>query len=187
MSSWLQPAIALIVAALGIRFVSPGLWWKLSSELVPVWSIIAAAVLFRLGRGLPNFEVATLSAAEVRNLATAYRTVAQNTAWILVVLVLAICWGLLPTVWCDLPLMSFTHSISVFAFIGMWLTTLAAIRAVVLVRGDLSLIRLQAKLLEQQIKAQHVTTNKLRRDHGRKTKPMSTPPGYGGLASHDQD
>ena len=185
MSPWIQLAATVILTALGFTLVSPARWFDISTAIVPALSIIAAAVLFRLGRGLPNFEVATLPAAEVRRLATAYCIVARNTAVILVVLFLAIALGALPALWGGNPPSEPALFVPTLARTGMTVTAFAVIRTVALVLGDLALIRLQAQLLEQHIKAQHVTINKVRREHGRKTKPLSTPPGYGGLANHD--
>ena len=185
MPPWLQLAAVLLLAGLGVAFVQPELWLKASFALVPVFSIIGAAVLFRLGRGLPNFEVASLSAAEVRRLATAYRIAARNTAAILVVLFLAVCSAVLPSVWDGKPPKEPGFLLPSLAFIGIALTALVVVRTVELVRGDLSLIRLQAKLLEQNTKGQHTAANKARRERGRKDAPVSKPPGYGDLASHD--
>lgn len=185
MHPWLQLAASLALAALGAKFVSPGLWFKASGHLVPVLSIIAAAVLFRLGRGLPPFEVATLSAAEVRRVSDAYRIGARNTAAILIVLLLALCSGLFGIVWsetavADCPLLGKS-----LTFIGIALNVLAVMRTIALVQGDLSLIRLQAELLEESIRRQHTAVNKVRREHGRRKAPVSTPRDYGGLVSPD--
>ena len=185
MHSWPQLAGSLMLAALGVTLLRPELWFRASSALVPVLSIVAAAVLFRLGRGLPSFEVAMLSAAEVRRLSKAYCIVAQNTAAILVVLFLAICSGLIGTIWSETISKWPSHMVQSLAFIGIGLNAFAVMRTVALVRGDLSLIRLQAELLEQEIRRQHSAANKIRRERGRKEAPVSTPQGYGDLIAPD--
>ena len=70
-------------------------------------------------------------------------------------------------------------------FIGIALSVFAVMRTIALVQGDLSLIRLQAELLEQSVRRQHAAANKARREQERKETPVSTPPGYGDLITPD--
>ena len=185
MHFWLQLAASLMLAALGVTFVRPESWFRTSSVLVPVLSIVAAAVLFRLGRGLPAFEVAMLSASEVRRLSKAYCMAAQNTAVILFVLFLAICLGLIGTIWGETISACPSRLAQSFTFVGIGLNAFALTCTISLVRGDLLLIRLQAELLEQKIKREHTATNKARRERARKDTPVTTPSGYGGLITPD--
>lgn len=185
MSPWLQLAAVIVLTGFGVAFIRPELWLQASVALVPVFSIIGAAVLFRLGRGLPNFEVSSLSAEEVRHLATAYRIAARNTAAILVLLFLAVCFAVLPTFLEGSSPKKLALLRPFLAFIGIALTVLVVVRTAELVRGDLSLIRLQAKLLEQNTQRQHLAANRARRERARKDTALSNPPGYGELTNHD--
>ena len=67
--------------------------------------------------------------------------------------------------------------------LGMFSLALVICRAVALVRGDLDLIRLQAKLLVQDARSRRAREQAEEIEDARRTRPFRNPPDYGGLAS----
>ena len=149
-------------------------------------SILAAAVLFRLGRGVPSVSIDGLDVAEAEKLAKAYEVVAQRLAvvagWTVI--------GLL-----GLAMIGIAHRL-----IGQHLpadiaqvccqaltAALAAIlaltfcRAVVLVRGDLSSVRVQGKSMVTSVRRRHVEQATAALEEAERAEPFKTPPNYGEL------
>ena len=140
-------------------------------------SILAGAVLFRLGRGLPQLALEELRDDEVAKLAAAFRQVSKR----LVVFFYVVGFAILSQLAVQLvpATLSSNWSKTVVA-VSLFLSAFVCLRAVLLVRGDADLVDLQAKLLEDNHKRRAVREALKRADDER---PLKPPPGYGGLAS----
>ena len=181
-----QIGTSFALAGLAYLFLDPVRWVAVVPEVMVCMSILAAAVLFRLGRGFPELPVEELSVERIQRLTVAYKEVARRLAFILAftmlaILSLAVTRFALPdrpdlTAW---PICRELMTISVF------FAVLAAIRGVWLVRGDVNLIRLQASLKEEEAVLRHARVTRKRLENAVREHPFERPKNYGGLATFE--
>ena len=177
----LQIAVPLGLAAGSYCLLDSGRWFAIVSEIMLALSILAAAVLFRLGRGLPPFAVEQLSGSRLRELSDAYGEVARRLAWMLALTALAIAS-------LAISRLALTTEGSLEAWpvgrelmsASVLLSTLALVRAVPLVMGDIKLIRLQADLVQEEARLRWGRQAKALSDQANRDDAYETPKDYGG-------
>ena len=176
-----QLLIAGGLAAAAYFFIDPERWTSIVPEVMLSLSIMAAAVLFRLGRGFPQFPTQELSPEDLGPLTSAYNEVTRRLALILGLTALAIA---------SLALVSFSGGNSPWSFrpvlvsVSVFLCVLALGRAIALVKGDLSLVRLQGLLAEREARLRRARKDEQQLREADQSRPFKRPPDYGGLASH---
>ncbi|MDE0179421.1 MAG: hypothetical protein OXP36_12610 [Gammaproteobacteria bacterium] len=185
--SWLWQAG--IPTALGVAawiWLPTTTWLQLSAKLVPVLSIFGAAILFRLGRGLPEFGPKDLSITEADRLAEMARNLAQRTAVMLVFVTVALIVSVVASTPGLVPCEPGAYVGRIVTAIGVLLTSFAFIRTIHLVRGDIGLVRLQGDLMREAARRRLAREQAKKRRQAKSDKPLQQPSGYGGLASHEE-
>ena len=185
MGRWLQIAVLCLAAGASLA-MEPKDWDAIRLEAMTMLSIFAAAVLFRLGRGVSSVSVDGLAVEEAESLAIAYGKVARRLAAMAGVTALGLV-GLagigivhrfislnLPAdvaeVVCKLPM----------ALLAAVLA-LTLCRAVVLVRGDLSSVKIQGKSMVASVRRRHVEQTAAAIREAEKSQPFEMPSNYGEL------
>ena len=175
----MQFAIPLVLAALAWRYMDLAVWLSVTPGVMLALSVIAAAVLFRLGRGLPEFSVQELEIEDIRKLTGAYTVIAKRLGAILALIGLSI--GLLISAHFFKEAPACVNS--AIASLGAFSFGLVLCRTVALVKGDLDLIGLQSKLLVKDVRLSRVREQSDTLEDAQKRSPFKNPTGYGGLAS----
>ena len=143
---WLQLLICLISASVPL-LIEPCHWPDFRSEILIFLSVLLGAVLFRLGRGLPQLEIGSLSLDKVQRLADAYKVVGDRLVWVFSVTTAAI---LLSVV--NEPLLAYFQNrpfaVRTIGCVTVFVVVLSVVRAWAVVIGDRDLIRQQAELLK---------------------------------------
>ncbi len=124
-------------------------------------------------------SVEELNVADIRKLTSAYTTVAKRLGVILAIIGVAIAFVIAAYFVGEKPEWVTSGIMSV----GVFLLALVICRSVALVKGDLDLIRLQAKLLVQEAQLRKARKLSEDIDESQSTSPFRKPPGYGGLVS----
>ena len=164
--------------------MEPGDWDSVRPEAMIMLSILAAAVLFRLGRGVPSVSVDGLAIEEAESLAEAYVEVARRLA----IVAAMTASGLLGLALIGVAHRFFSlHLPPDIAEVCCKLLTalLAAIlaltfcRAVVLVRGDLSSVRVQGKSMVASVRRRHIKQATTALMEAEKSQPFEAPSDYG--------
>ena len=185
MERWLQILVVCLAAGASLA-MEPSDWDNVRPEAMTMLSILAAAVLFRLGRGVPSVSVDGLAVEEAENLATAYEEVARRLAVMAGVTAI----GLL-----GLAVIGVIHRFfslhlpsDVAEVLCRLLTALLAVvlaytfcRAVVLVFGDLSSVRVQGKSMVASARRRHVEQTTAAIRNAEKSHPFEKPSNYGDL------
>ena len=83
MLMYLQIIVPGIVAIISFVYMEPHYWEEVYSGLMLPLSVLAAAALFRLARGVPNLPMDELDTAQVNELAAAYLIVTRRLAWMI--------------------------------------------------------------------------------------------------------
>lgn len=185
MPLWLQAGVPTALGAAAWIWLPTATWLGMSEQLVPVLSIFGAAILFRLGRGLPEFGTADMSAQEVDRLAEMGHELVLRTAVMLAFVTVALVFNVVVS---TPGLMSCGEEAllgRIVTSLGVVLTALACVRTVELVRGDIGLVRLQGQLLREATRRRLAREQAEKRQQFRADKPMEQPPGYGGLATRE--
>ena len=176
---WLQSAICVLCTLFPL-FVDPRFWPDLRTEILVFLSVLLGAVLFRLGRGLPQLEVDSVSLTEVNRLADAYKLVGDRLVWVFAITMAAILFTIV-----NKPLLAISQEWSwVVRSIGCVTTlvvTLALVRAGAVVLGDRDLIRHQVELLKRAAQKRHADEQAERLDEAERQTPMAPSEGYGGI------
>ncbi len=185
MERWLQIAVLCLAAGASLA-MEPKDWDTIRLEGMTMLSILAAAVLFRLGRGVPSVLIDGLAVEEAEKLATAYEEVARR---------LAAMAGMIAVGLLGLAVIGIVHRfISLNLSVGVAevvcklptamlaaLLALTLCRAVVLVRGDLSSVRIQGKSMVASARRRHVEQTTSAIKEAEKSRPFQNPSNYGKL------
>ena len=190
MRTWIEMLVQIVaslaLASLAYSVLDPVRWVAVVPEVMVCMSILAAAVLFRLGRGFPELPVDELSVERVQRLTAAYKEVGPRLAFVLVftmlaILSLAVMRFALP-VRPDLPVWPICREVM---GTSVFFAVLAAIRGGWLIYGDINLIRLQASLIEEEAILRHARVTRERLENAVRERPFETPKSYGGLATFE--
>ena len=179
MRIWLQLFVCVAGGTIAV-LVGPSFWMSIRMEVLTFLSVLLAAVLFRLGRGIPDLAWEGADSDRVRRIAGSFKIVGDRLAYMFGVVAGAVLWLILIE-----PLhASFCHSPRItqgLAWITGFLVFFSLVRAVVLVSGDRNLISLQVDLVERIAHRQDVSEEKKRLDAAEHDRPLRPPDGYGGL------
>lgn len=182
----IQLAVASTLAVLAYLQVDTCRWLDVVPAVMICMSILAAAVLFRLGRGLPQLPVERLNTERVTTLTTAYVEVARRLAFILAFTTLALLTLAIARLaltereeLIDWPIAEELMAVSVF------FSALALVRGIALVKGDVDLVRLQASLTKDEVVLRRAEESKSRLEGSQKNHPFKMPENYGGLATFE--
>lgn len=176
---WLQVSICLISASVPL-VVDPCHWPDLRTQILVFLSVLLGAVLFRLGRGLPQLEIGSLSLGKVQRLADAYKVVGDRLVWVFTVTTAAI---ILTVV--NEPLLAYFQNrplaVRTIGCVTVFVVTLSVVRAWAVVIGDRDLIRQQAELLKLAARKRLVDKVTKRLDDAEGQNPLTPSEGYGGI------
>ena len=175
---WFQLAIC-IAFAIGALFVEPNELLTLRAEVLTFLSILLGAVLFRLGRGLPQLAVEELTLNEVQRLTDAFKVVGERLVWVFWVTVFAIFLLILieplHTNFCDSWLVRVAFSMTAFSI------ALSLVRVVAVVQGDKDLIWQQAELVKHNARKRSVKREIEDLNEAQRKKPLTPSEGYGDI------
>ena len=183
MARWLQVAIPIVVAVAAF-FLEPGYWKSIRSEAMLVLSVLAAAVLFRLGRGFPPVAIEEMEIGEAKHLADTFKVVARRLAWVAAVTAVALlCLAGMEVGYKLIVLLCSPETVetcaraagSMLAFV----IALAFCRAVMVVLGDLSAITVQSDYIVKSVQRRHARNAAAAHDEAERAKPFERPPNYG--------
>ena len=175
---WLQLAICTAIA-IGALFFEPTELLKLRLEILTFLSILLGAVLFRLGRGLPQLAVEELSLEEVQRIADAFKVIGERLVWVFWVTVCSISLLIfiepLHSKFCETWFLRFAFSITVFV------VALSLVRVLAVVQGDKDLIWQQAELVKRNAKKRAAKKKIEDLNEVRRSTPHSPSDNYGGI------
>lgn len=177
----IQLLIPLPLAFAALLFLEHATWLSVTGHMMVCLTVVAAAVLFRLGRGLPEFHTRELATSELKRLTKAYTDVAKRLSVILALILLAIAIMMSAHFTCGAPL----WVNPVLVFLGVYFVCLVLCRTVALVKGDLNLIRLQGRLLLEDVQLGRARQRAASLNESAEASPLKPSKGYGGLASHE--
>lgn len=179
MTIWLQLLVCVAAGVVAV-LVEPTSWLGLRVEILTFLSVLLAAVLFRLGRGLPNLAWEGMKSEEAQHIADTFKIVGGRLVFVFTAVGGTVLWLILVeslyAAFCDSPVIA-----GVVAWITGFLISFSLVRAVVLVLGDRDLIALQVELVRRIMQKRRATENKRRLDEAEREKPPPPPDGYGGL------
>lgn len=179
MKWWHQILICLFFAVMAL-FGEPSHLLELRTELLTFLSILLGAVMFRLGRGLPQLAMEQLDVQDVQRIADAFREVAGRLLGVFAVTGITILFLIAAE-----PLLTLADSWPRIrqgvVFVGAFLVTFALVRAVAVVLGDRDLVDLQAELLKQDALKRHAKEFNARMNRAERERPFSSSEEYGGL------
>ena len=180
----LQIAIPCLVAVVASLAMDPSHWDSIRDGAMIVLSVLVAAVLFRLGRGIPPVIIDYLRVDEARDLAKAFNTIALRLS-----IVAAVTTG----AFFGLAMIGFLHELvdqylpedigdvcaKVLTAALAWIMAFAFCRAVMVVRGDLSFIAVQSENMVKCVQRRHARDEIVALDEAEKIQPFKASPNYG--------
>lgn len=186
MERWLQIVIPLAVAVGAFLLMEPNHWDSIRDGSMIALSVLVAAVLFRLGRGIPPIAVDYLEIDEAKILAKTFKTIARR---------LAVVAGLSTAALLGLAVIGVLHQAVDQLSMGMFCTKLltaalagimafAFCRAVMVVLGDLSSVALQSNNMVKCVQRRHARDKMAALDEAEKEQPFKAPPNYGKFIEH---
>lgn len=179
MKWWLQ---LLICAATGMAalLVEPKHLLDLRTEVLTFLSILLGAVLFRLGRGLPQLAVEQLDVQEVKSVADAFKEVTRRLMWVFSVTGITVLFLIAVE-----PLMTLMHGWPSLRrgviFVASSLSVFAFVRTIAVVLGDQDLVNLQADLMERDAQMRHTKQAAAELNKAEEEKPHAPSKDYGGF------
>lgn len=180
MPIFVQLSLPIVAAMTCYLHMEPSLWIDIKREVMLVLSVMAGAILFRLGRGIPYMEVGELSISEIRKLANAMKTISFRLSYVLAVTSISLI---------GLALIEIIHRVTqtpqaataVLAFFIVF----SICRAVMVVMGDINFTALQSEIMVQNArrrsakrKANMVSEKMLKEE---RENPFRPPSNYGNL------
>ncbi|MCY4548170.1 MAG: hypothetical protein OXC28_07370 [Defluviicoccus sp.] len=185
MAGWFQFLICLVAAA-GAFALEPSDWLSIRSEAMVVLSVLAAAVLFRLGRGLPPVSTDELEVEEAKRLAKTFQIVARRLAFVAGVTAVALVGLAVLEVGCRLAALHLPPLIAEWCFkaagaVLAFVIALAFCRAVMVVLGDLSAIAVQSDHMVKSVLRRRAGEAAAALDEAERAQPFEKPANYGGL------
>ena len=183
----LQIMLSLAAAVVAFLFMEPAHWGSIRDGAMIVFSILVAAVLFRLGRGIPPVAVDYMEIGEAKILAKTFKTIARR---------LSIVAGVSTAALLGLAAIGSFHQAETF-YAKVLAAALAGVmafafyRAVMVVLGDLSSIALQSENMVNCVRRRHVREQRRHArdkiaalDEAEKDQPFKKPSNYGKIIEH---
>ena len=176
-----------LAASIGAFFAMETCQWDtIRSEAMLVLSVLAGAVLFRLGRGIPAISIDHLEVEEAENLTRDYKVVSRRLAYVAAVTAVALV-GLatigvvhryiaqnLPT---DSGAVLAALATALLAFVIVF----AFCRAVALVLGDLSSVAAQSDTIVNSVRRRRAREEEEALQKAERDKPFKKPTNYGDI------
>lgn len=188
MARWLYILVPVALGAAAFEVMKPANWADVRQGLVFTLSLLGAAVLVRLARGMPVSNTDYFEVDEVRGLSAAVKKVYRA----LIALLSAIVVSIVGLVFVEVVL----KAIDSLTAVGpgtkqdlqqavtaglVVLVSYALGRTISLVRGDYDLVQLQAKLMERAVERRHAARRTQEMDEAAADKPFQQREGYGKL------
>ena len=184
MKRWLQIGIPLVAGGGAFIAMEPFHWDSIRSEAMLVLSVLAGAVLFRLGRGLPQVSIDHLEIDEAKKLAEAYIVVSRRLAYVA---------GVTAASLVGLAVIGVFHRFIVLylppdlvAIVGSTATAiLAAViafafcRAIELVLGDISTVAIQSDSIVKGVQRRQALEADKALGKAQQAQPFERPSNYG--------
>lgn len=184
-----QIALSLGAGYATAAYLTPASWLSIAA-LILVWlSILAAAVLFRLGRGLPTFETEELNPETISRLTRATQGVARRLSFLFYIIIgtlvvhlaMVLIGGSAEDVGGSAEDVDFL--VLGFVFLDSFLVAFTLCRAVILVQGDVDLVALQSKLLKKNAQLRNARRHDNELKQATAESPYTPDPEYGRLHS----
>ena len=188
MSPRLKNLIVPTVAAVAAWFLVPlDFWSGARSSLLTAFSVIAAAVMVRLARGLPFTNADHFEVEEIRQVTAAIKQIMRSLlALIMVVLATMIAFTFVERIQAlfdrfGLPTTKFISAHFLSATLG-FLLAFVLMRIIQVVRGDYSLVELQSKFMIRAVERKESKKFDDARAAAAQTEvPYRAPEGFGRL------
>ena len=175
-----QIALSLGAGFATAVFLAPTNWLSIAA-LILVWlSILAAAVLFRLGRGLPAFETEELKPETISSLTRSVQSVARRLS-VLFYIIVGTLLVHIATILIGGSVEDGVSLVRTFVGIDSALVVFTLCRAVVLVQGDVDLVKLQSRLLKKNAQIRNARRHDNELQQAAAETPHVPDPEYGKL------
>lgn len=188
MTRWLHILIPVTLGAVAYAIMRPEHWDEIRQGLMFALSLLGAAVLVRLARGMPVTNTDFFEVDEMRNLTAAvtkvYRSLIFLLSAIVVSLVGLVFIGTFIKFVASLATIEASERMALQQGASAVLVTLIAYalsRTISLVRGDYDLVKLQARLMERVVERRHASERRRVLEEAAASKPFEPREGYGQL------
>lgn len=173
------PAMATLGA---VAVMDPAHWRDVKEPIMLVLSVMAGAVLFRLGRGIPPMDTDELRIHEIEEFTKVITTISVRLSIVMWVTGAAlICLSLIDVVHKVFEFLPHQISTGVLVF----LITFAFCRAIIVVRGDVGFARFQSDIMVRNAKRRKNVQNLRDAVRLEQDESFQSPPNYGGLVDGD--
>lgn len=170
-----QTVLPLAAAAVSYCVMDSSHWSEVRTEAMLVFSVMAGAVLFRLGRGVPSIDVGEIDVEDVKRLAYIYNTIASRLSWVMASNAIALA---------GLVLIEFIYKY--FTSVAQWATAglifsivFSAIRAIDLVRGDVDLTKFLSSVMIKNAQRRHARKQSASIEKVKRKDEFRPPDNYG--------
>lgn len=189
MIKWLYILIPLSLGGIAYEIMEPRHWGSIKQGLMLALSLLGAAVLVRLARGMPVSNTEYFEVEEMRRLSNAVKQIYLA----LIALFIAILSSLAGLVFIEVAQGAIGNS----ALFGpetkhiaqqlssaalVFLVSFALIRTLPLIVGDYDLVKLQSSYMERAVERRHAAHHIAAMDGAAASKPFEKRPGYGKTA-----
>lgn len=188
MTKWLYIAVPAGLGWVAFKVIQPSHWDDIGRGLTFALSMLGAAVLVRLARGMPVSDTGYFDVQEIRSLSNAVKKVYQALMLLFVVTLCSILGvvfiGVLHEVVSQIPFLG-PDAISTLqqclsgALVA--LASFALLRTVALIKSDYDLMKQQASLMEKAVERRHAARQEERLEEAAKQAPFQKREGYGKL------
>ena len=176
-----QIVLPLVAAAAAYCGMDSSHWSEVRTEAMLVFSVMAGAVLFRLGRGVPSIDVGEIDVEDVKRLAHIYNKIAWRLSWVMASTAIALA---------GLALIEFVNSH--FASLAQWATAgliffivFSSIRMIELVRGDIDLTKCLSSVMIKNAQRRHAKKQSESIEEAKRKDDFQPPDNYGKVIDRD--
>ncbi|MDJ0947241.1 MAG: hypothetical protein QNJ30_27655 [Kiloniellales bacterium] len=189
MTKWLYIAVPAALGWVAFEVMQPTHWDEVGRGLTFALSLLGAAVLVRLARGMPVSDTGYFDVEEMRDLSRAVRKVYKALMLLFVVIICSI----LGLVFIGVLHGAISHISNLdpgtiltlkqsATGVLVALVAFALLRAVALIKGDYDLVKKQASLMERAVERRQAARQAERLEAAEKEAPFEKREGYGKLA-----
>jgi hypothetical protein len=183
MPRWRLLLLPVIAGVVGYHALDAAFWESVRQGLLVALSVVGAAVLVRLARGMPITNVEFFEVDEIRDLAAAVKKVMRSLR-LLIVLTFSVMAGLAvfePVSKLVIPSAT-NYGVDVVAIASAVLAaamTYVFVRIIDVVRGDYDLVDLQAALMVRSVERRAAKKFEDRHVSDQRSPKFQSPEGYG--------
>lgn len=189
MIKWLYIVIPAGFGLIAFVIMQPALWEDIGRGLILALSLLSAAVLVRLARGMPVSNTEYFDVDEIRRLSKAvmkvYRALIVLFAAAIGSIIGLAFVGIVHEAISKMPNLDAATVVTVQQILTALLVIVIAfalLRIIALIQGDYDLVQLQAKLMERAVERRDAARHIAKMDEADASKPFESRPGYGKLA-----